>query len=226
MLVSQALGEVTTAFLLTFAALFPIVNPLESAPFFLDLTRMYDDAQRRLIAWQVTINSVALLLGSLILGPWILRVFGIELPVVRIAGGIVVVSVAWKLFHQETQTSGEQAVEAVSESARPASAFYPLTMPLTVGPGSISIATTLGTRKAGDDMALLPWLGHITGTCLGILAVGVSIFVCYAFSGGIMRRLGQTGSEIVVRLSAFILMCVGVQIIWSGYSALVLTAAK
>jgi multiple antibiotic resistance protein len=224
--IAQVAGDITTAFLLTFAALFPIVNPLESAPFFLDLTRMYGEAQRRLIAWQVTINSVALLLGSFFLGPWILKIFGIDLPVVRIAGGIVVVSVGWKLFHREAQPAVEQAVVEASESTRPTTAFYPLTMPLTVGPGSISIATTLGTHKAGSSMAIQPWLGQVAGTVLGILALGVTVFVCYAFSARIIRRLGPTGSEILVRLSAFILMCVGVQIIWSGYSALVLVAPK
>lgn len=223
--VGQTVSDVTAAFLLTFAALFPIVNPLESAPFFLDLTRMYGDAQRRLIAWQVTLNSVALLLGSFLLGPWVLKIFGIDLPEVRIAGGVVVVSVAWKLFHKETQTSGLQAAMAASESTEPVNVFYPLTMPLTVGPGSISIATTLGTHKAGDSIGIQPWLGHVAGTVLGILALGASVFLCYAFSSRIMRRLGRTGSEILVRLSAFILMCVGVQIIWSGYKALALSLA-
>ena len=223
---SQVLSDISAAFLLTFAALFPIVNPLESAPFFLDLTRRYSDTQRRSIAWQVTVNSVALLLGSLLLGPWILKIFGIDLPVVRIAGGIIVVSVAWKLFNKEAQTSGEQAVAAASESPGPANAFYPLTMPLTVGPGSMSIATTLGSRKVGETLTLLPWLIHIAGTIAGILAVGASVFICYAYSSRIVRRLGPTGLDILVRLSAFLLMCVGVQIIWGGYSALIAASGK
>lgn len=213
--------DLSAAFLLTFAAIFPIVNPLESAPFFLELTGRCSDSQRRRLAWQVTINSFGLLLGSLLLGPLILQVFGIDLPIVRIAGGIILVSVAWKLFHNESQPEEEQAVEEVATSRHgKMSSFYPLTMPLTVGPGSMSIATTIGSRKA-NGLDISQWLIHITGAGIGILAVAATVLVCYAFSARIIRRLGQTGTDILVRLSAFLLMCVGVQIAWGGYTALI-----
>ncbi|HVH84362.1 MAG TPA: MarC family protein, partial [Steroidobacteraceae bacterium] len=92
---------VVSAFLLTFAGLFPIVNPLESAPFFLGLTAGLSREERQQLARKAATNGFALLLGSMALGPWLLEVLGIELPVVRIAGGLVVTALGWKLLSAE-----------------------------------------------------------------------------------------------------------------------------
>jgi multiple antibiotic resistance protein len=223
----QIVGDVTAAFLLTFAGLFPIVNPLESAPLFLDLTRHCDTGERNRLVREVTFNSFFLLLGSMLLGPWMLGFFGIDLPVVRIAGGLVVVSVGWKLFSRgDTQWSGHApAVPIASAEIRsaPVRSFYPLTMPLTVGPGSMSIAIAIGSRKPTESNDLLQWLWHISGAVLGLAAIGASIYVCYRYAGHLVRALGETGADVLVRLSAFLLMCIGVQIIWGGYSTLVAT---
>jgi len=94
-------NAIVSAFLLTFAGLFPIVNPLEAAPFFLGLTAGLPASDRHGLARKVAVNGFALLLGSMALGPWMLEVFGIQLPVVRIAGGLVVAALGWKLLNQE-----------------------------------------------------------------------------------------------------------------------------
>ena len=134
------------AFLVTFAALFPIVNPLEGAPLFYVLTRDLPPARQHALARQVALNGLALLLGSMVLGPWLLVFFGIELPVVRIAGGLVVTSLGWKLLSQE-QWSDHPAQKVPEDAMQRAGAFYPLTMPLTVGPGSMSVAVSIGSRS-------------------------------------------------------------------------------
>jgi multiple antibiotic resistance protein len=210
-------SAVTSAFLLTFAALFPIVNPLEGAPFFLGQTAGLSSAERRVLAGKVAVNGFALLLGSMVLGPWMLEVFGIELPVVRIAGGLVVTALGWKLLSQEQWSDHSAGVQA--GAARKVGSFYPLTMPLTVGPGSMSVAITIGSRKPA--FTGLPQLAeHATGALLGVLAIGISIYLAYRFAENIARLLGETGLEVLVRLSAFILMCIGIEIIWNGYSML------
>ena len=140
--------ELISAFLLTFAALFPIVNPIESAPFFLALTSNITQAERSALARVIAINGFALLLGSMVLGPWLLEFFGIELPVVRIAGGLVVTALGWKLLTQE-QWSDHADAEVQPAGGRKIGSFYPLTMPLTVGPGSISVAITHRQQEAG-----------------------------------------------------------------------------
>jgi multiple antibiotic resistance protein len=215
---AREVNAVVGAFLLTFAGLFPIVNPLEGAPFFLGLTAGLPSAERRVLARKAAVNGFALLLGSMVLGPWMLEVFGIELPVVRIAGGLVVAALGWKLLTQEQWSDHAAGLQA--EAARKVGSFYPLTMPLTVGPGSMSVAITIGSRKP-PGLSRLPQLAeHAGGALLGLIAIAISIYLAYRFAENIARLLGETGLEVLVRLSAFILMCIGIEIVWSGYSTL------
>jgi len=210
---------VFSAFLLTFAGLFPIVNPIEAAPFFLALTPNLSNDERRGLARRIAINGFALLLGSMVIGPWLLVFFGIDLPVVRIAGGLVVTALGWKLLTEEEWSDhGEASVQP--GVPRKLGSFYPLTMPLTVGPGSISVAITIGSRKPETEFAFPAVALHAVGALLGVTAIALSIYIAYRFAGNLARVLGTTGLEVMVRLSAFILMCIGIQIIWNGWSAL------
>lgn len=212
------MNGVVSAFLLTFAGLFPIVNPIEAAPFFLGLTANLPESERRVLARKVGLNGFVLLLGSMALGPWLLQFFGIQLPVVRIAGGLVVVALGWKLLNQEDAADHGAGVAAGPQ--RKVGSFYPLTMPLTVGPGSMSVAITIGSRKSAE---VVPWAvlaEHAGGALLGVIAIAITIYLAYRFAPTIGRLLGATGLEVLVRLSAFILMCIGIEILWAGYTAL------
>jgi multiple antibiotic resistance protein len=213
-------SAVFSAFLLTFAGLFPIVNPIEAAPFFLALTPNLSNNERCSLARRVAINGFALLLGSMVLGPWLLEFFGIELPVVRIAGGLVVTALGWKLL-TEDQWSDHGSADVQPNGGRKIGAFYPLTMPLTVGPGSISVAITIGSKKPQAGFQFAEVALHAIGAFAGVVAIAASIYIAYRFAGNLARLLGVTGLEVMVRLSAFILMCIGIEIIWNGYSALI-----
>jgi multiple antibiotic resistance protein len=210
------MNNFTTVFLLVYAALFPIINPIGSAPLFLGLTEFTTTAQRNGLAARVAINSLFLLLGSMFIGSHVLEFFGISLPVVRIGGGLVVTAFGWKLLNSETPDGSRAdaaAVQTVPES------FYPLTMPLTVGPGSISVAIGLGSqRPKGETWAELLQVG---GAALaGVLAIVITVYLCYRFAQRLVGILGPSGTHVVVRLSAFILVCIGIQILWSGWSEL------
>jgi multiple antibiotic resistance protein len=207
------------AFLVTFAALFPIVNPLEGAPLFYVLTRELPTARQQVLARQVAVNGLMLLLGSMVLGPWLLVFFGIELPVVRIAGGLVVTSLGWKLLSEE-QWSDHPSRQVPQEAMARAGGFYPLTMPLTVGPGSMSVAVSIGSRKPVSAFSLADFALYGIGAVSGLIAIAASIYVAYRFAGNLTRVLGASGVEALVRLSAFILMCIGIEFLWSGYLAL------
>lgn len=213
------ISSIVSAFLLTFAGLFPIVNPFEAAPFFLVLTDGLPSAERRALARRVAVNGFALLLGSMLLGPWLLEFFGIQPPVVRIAGGLVVTALGWKLLTQEQWSDHTQA-----KVARPAGqsvgSFYPLTLPLTVGPGSISVAVAIGSRKTPGGLQASQTALHAIGALIGLLSIGASIYIAYRFAERMARLLGATGLDVMVRLSAFIMMCIGIEFIWTGYSAL------
>jgi multiple antibiotic resistance protein len=210
-------NAVVSAFLLTFAGLFPIVNPIEAAPFFLALTTGMSTVERTNLARRVAINGFALLLGSMVLGPWLLAFFGIELPVVRIAGGLVVTALGWKLLSQESWSDHG----SMQTGENKVGSFYPLTMPLTVGPGSMSVAITIGSRKPATEVIWREWTLHAIGALVGVVAIAITIYIAYRFAENLARALGATGLEVLVRLSAFILMCIGIEIVWNGYSALI-----
>jgi multiple antibiotic resistance protein len=210
------------ALLLCYAALFPIVNPIGSAPLFLGLTQFATEPQRNALAGRVAINSFFLLLGSLFVGSHVLEFFGISLPVVRVAGGLVVTVFGWKLLNSDERPDGGHG-GADTPAVIPDS-FYPLTMPLTVGPGSISVAITLGSQR--PKVAGLGQLALLGGAAIaGILAIVATVYLCYRFAEGTVSVLGKTGTNVVVRLSAFIMLCIGIQILWSGWSALATTPA-
>src|SRR5215469_2995275 len=135
-------NTIVSAFLLFYAGLFPIVNPIGGAPIFLGLTRHCTDEQRNALALRVTINCFFLLLGSMLIGSYVLDFFGITLPIVRIAGGLVVTVTGWNLLQE-----GDEEDLPSEKPVRPTDAFYPLTMPITVGPGSIAVAITLGSQR-------------------------------------------------------------------------------
>jgi multiple antibiotic resistance protein len=204
------------AFLLTYAALFPIINPIGNVPIFLSLTQFHSDHDRNALARRVAINSFFLLLGSLLLGSHVLEFFGISLPVVRIGGGLVVTAFGWQLLNSGASADGHAA--ALSTPNAPDS-FYPFTMPLTVGPGSISVAIALGSqRPAFADLPHMALLG--SAAIAGLLAISATVYLCYRFADATVARLGSSAINVVVRLSAFILLCIGIQIIWTGWTGL------
>jgi multiple antibiotic resistance protein len=211
--------QVLNSFLLVYAGLFPIVNPIGGAPIFLGLTAHATPKERAQLSRQVAINGFFLLLGSLFVGSHVLDFFGVTLPVVRIAGGLIIATFGWRLLYA-AETSEDQR-GAANRSSGPTDAFYPLTMPLTVGPGSISVAITLGTQRprSKPDLADLALLGG--GAIAGILAIAVTIYVCYRFAPRIVSTMGKTGTNVLIRLSAFIELCIGIEIIWSGVSDLI-----
>jgi multiple antibiotic resistance protein len=203
--------------ILSYAALFPIVNPVGSAPLFLGLTQFCTDKERNALALRVAINSLFLLLGALFMGSHVLEFFGISLPVVRIGGGLVVAVFGWKLLNSDERPDGQRAPQ--KNTSPVPDAFYPLTMPLTVGPGSISVAITLGSQRP-KDFGWEQLIQFGSAAVIGTVAIVLTVWFCYRFAERTVARLGQTATNVVVRLSAYIMLCIGIQILWGGVSAL------
>ena len=202
---------------LVFAALLPIVNPLGAAPVFLAMTRYANDPTRAALARKVTINSFVLLMASVFIGTYVLEFFGLSIPVVQISGGIVVCAVAWDLL-RGADVSAKFGNEGLPDpDAVATEAFYPLTLPLTVGPGSISVAITIG---ANHPQTVRSFLTAAMSSLLGVVLICVSVYLCYRYAERLSKLLGSAGTSVVVRLSAFILLCIGVQIMWNGIDAL------
>lgn len=211
------MGDAIKAFLLTLSALFPIVDPLAGSPIFLAMTAEYSRETRRELARRVAMNSLFLMIGSYLIGSHVLNFFGVSLPVVQVGGGLIVISIGWGMLMQsddvgEPSRRNVQSTEDIFHRA-----FYPLTLPLTVGPGSISVAVTLGANST-HFRGFSVW--NILAALVAMVLIAVSIFLCYGYADRLARILGRTGMTVIVRLSSFLLMCIGVQILWNGISTM------
>ena len=203
---------------LVLTALFPIVNPLGGAPLFLSLTHYYTAQERRILSRRIALNSVVLIICSYFIGTHILAFFGISLPVVQVGGGLVLVSAGWAMLKQkDDDTTKSEVHRSVDAHDLFAKAFYPLTLPLTVGPGSISVAITLGANEPHTDHRII---FSMVGAVIGSVLIAASVYLCYAFADRLAQALGATAMSVIMRLSSFLLVCIGVQIIWNGLSTL------
>ena len=201
--------------LLEVAALFPIVNPVGTAPIFLSLTRGASAETRATLARRIAVNGFVLLVVSMLIGSYILAFFGISLPVVQVAGGLVLTATGWSLLSRPPgAASAERAVESTHRDWLQQS-FYPLTLPLTVGPGSLSVAVTLGANASGADAVPV-----LVASLLAAAFIAGTIYLSYGWSERLERVLGESAINVFLRLSAFLLLCIGVQIVANGVKAL------
>lgn len=215
--------QVAKSILLVVSALFPIVDPIGGSPVFLSLTLGYDAKARRLLSRRIAMNSFVLLVASFAVGSHVLSFFGISLPVVQVGGGMIVVATGWAMLRQSTENDRKTVERTVSCADVFRDAFYPLTLPLTVGPGSISVAITLGANAPHNLGAnLLSILAAVIGSAF----VAVTIYLCYAFADRLALVLGPTGTQVILKLTSFLLVCIGVQIVWNGLSQLLRSLAQ
>jgi multiple antibiotic resistance protein len=206
---------IAKATFLILATLFPIVNPLGSAAIFLNLVGVLDPNINRQLSRKIAIYSFFLLLICLLCGVKILSFFGISIYAVQIGGGLIVAATGWTLLNRPS--GGQTPTGKVGPQEVLGNAFYPYTLPITVGPGSISVAITLGAHlpaSLGAHSILSP-LVLIPATA-GIILTCVIIYVCFLYARVAETVLGATGTEVFMRISSFILLCIGVQIICSG----------
>jgi multiple antibiotic resistance protein len=208
--------------LLVVGALFPIVNPIGNTPIFLSLTDGLPERGRIALARMIALNGLVLILTSIFIGTYILAFFGISLPVVQVGGGLIVISTGWSLLRQPNDPGKEgQGRRECDESNYARQAFYPLTLPLTVGPGSISVAIAVGANQGPAWRWSL-----IAGVVIGAVLIAASIYLSYRFADRLGRALGDSGMNVIIRLSSFILVCIGVQILWNGLSVLLKGIAR
>ncbi|MBV1834745.1 MarC family protein [Komagataeibacter pomaceti] len=221
------LTSASGAFLMAFPALFSIVNPLGAALIFAQVTDGRSRAECLALARKVAFYSAMLMIASIWMGGTILSFFGITIDALRIAGGLVVAVRAWSLLQApETEEARKQA--QASQGGLSATrtngmelAFFPLTMPFTVGPGTIAVAIALSSEGSTGGSTVM-FYGILS---LAALAVACIIWVAYAYADQLMALLGTTGTRIVSRLVALILLSIGVQILITGVQGVVMFMA-
>jgi multiple antibiotic resistance protein len=204
---------------LAFGALLPVVNPLGSSLLFLSVVGTVPQDEFRLLAKKVAFSTLLFLLIIELAGATLLAFFGISLPVVQLAGGLVLAAMGWQLLQQkETDTSS--AVEASDISGHIGDKiFYPLTFPITAGPGCIVVTGTLSAH-ASRHTTEQNILAHL-GIAVAIVAMAVLVLVTYAYAPAITRKINPQTVQGILRVIAFILLCIGVQIGWNGLEAMI-----
>jgi multiple antibiotic resistance protein len=217
-LVWSDLLQLLHAVLLIVGALLPVVNPPGNVPIFLNLTHGCDEATRRDLARHIAIYSFALLLGSMVLGTLVLRLFALSVGALQVAGGAVVCALGWNLLHYDEPAAAKAPPDP--DQARQVAlgrAFYPLTLPVSIDAGVIAVAITLGAHHgqtlAGEAI-------QIAAALLGSAAIAASLLLAYRYAGRVSGWIGNKGMEVMLRLSALLVLSIGVQIIWNGAKAL------
>jgi multiple antibiotic resistance protein len=211
------LTQLGGAILLIIAAVLPVVNPLGDAPIFLRMTPGCDESTRALLAKRIAFYSFFVLLGSLLLGSFVLRMFGLSIPVVQVAGGAVVCALSWKLLADNSKPTDVTLDPIHANLLAIGRAISPLTLPMTIDAGVISVAITVGANHAHSiKSAVIQLVAAIVGA--GIIAI--SVLLTYRYAHRVSKLIGNTGMNVVVRLSAFIMLCIGVGISWNGVKSL------
>ena len=211
----------TASFLLAFPAFFSIVNPPGGAIIFNEVAAGFSAADRARLSARVALYSLLVMLGSLWGGVYVLSFFGISLGALRIAGGLVVALRAWDLLNTPERQQARKTEQAGARLGRVEDvAFFPLTMPFTTGPGTIAVAITLGADRPASvpDIA-----GFFLGVSAAAAAIALCVWLCYRSAARIGALVGETGTRTISRLSAFLLLCIGVQIVILGVSDVMAT---
>jgi len=211
------------AFLLAFPSLFSIINPIGGALIYNSVTGPFTHAEKVTVAGRVGVYSLLVMLGALWGGAYMLNFFGVSLGALRIAGGMVLVLSAWHLLmspdrHEDRSRREREAAPEDTEGDPLELAFFPLTMPFTVGPGTITVAVTLGAERPASGIGLL---GFFLGVSAAAAANALIVWIAYRFAERVTGWMSASTRTIVSRLTAFLLLCIGVQILVAGVGSVV-----
>jgi multiple antibiotic resistance protein len=231
------------AFLIAFSVLLPLINPLGSALVFLGLVGDAPPKVLHSLARRIAVNNIVFLAVFELAGATILNFFGISLPIVQLSGGMVVAAMGWGVLNERNTGAGSRnKEEETGQSHEPGeiqvpgtshipdtshleeSAFYPFTFPITSGPGTLVALLTV-TAHISDKNLAHDILAHL-GVFLAIVALSILCYFCYAYAPKITKRISPSTAHGILRVIAFILLCIGIQIAWNGLSALLATIIK
>jgi multiple antibiotic resistance protein len=204
--------------------LLPIINPLSGAPVFLATAGQQPHDIRRM-ARQVALNGWIVLVVSMLVGTYVLDLFGISLPIVRLGGGLLVATTGWRMLHsQDDDDGGVRSAVARGHSEGKLTreeivrrSFFPITFPLTTGPGTIATAIALGAKLPSTPLA------YVAGAVVAIMGAAMTalvIYLVYRHAATLLNRMGEVGTLVMMRLGAFVLLCIGIEIMWTGWSEL------
>lgn len=189
----------------TFLALFPIVDPFGGVPIFFSMTSSWSGRDRRQTAFKTGLWVFVILVTFLFFGRFVLFFFGISLPVLKIAGGLIVANTAWGMVTSHARITPEESNEAADKEDI---SLTPLAMPLMSGPGAIGVVMALAAHV--DN-----WSAYI-GMVIGIAAVALSVSLFFCMGGPLVRRLGPSAVGAINKIFGFLVLAIAVQLVWNG----------
>lgn len=203
--VQHFLHDLPSAAIATFLALFPIVNPFGGVPLFFALTADFSSRERNVTALKTACFVVGILVIFLFFGRFVLSFFGISLPVLNIAGGLIVANTAWGMVTGNERITPAESTEA---STKDDISLTPMAMPMLSGPGSIGVV--MGLAAHADTMTA--YLGMV----VGIVALGLSVYLFLRLGGPMVKRLGPGAAGAINRIFGFLILAIAVQLVWDG----------
>jgi MarC family membrane protein len=201
----QFLRTIPASAAATFLALFPIVDPFGGIPIFFTMTSSWTVRDRNYTAVKTGIWVFIILVTFLFFGRFVLYFFGISLPVLKIAGGLIVANAAWGMVTSTARITPAESHEAESKEDI---SLTPLAMPLMSGPGAIGVVMALAAHV--DDAA-----GYI-GMIIGVAAVALSVTLFFLLGGPLVRRLGPSAVGAINKIFGFLILAIAVQLVWNG----------
>lgn len=225
--VGDAVSVLWRHFALGFSALLPLVNPLGTALVFLGLVGIQPAAVYKSLARQIAVNMVIFFAVIELIGSYVLSFFGISLPIVQLAGGVVVAAIGWGVLNQPDADQAKQAAGAQMAAAQDSAVrerwasktFYPLMFPITAGPGCLVVMLTLSAHTMEGNSLAETVLAR-AGLFVAVILLSVLVYVCYAYAPQIAGKISPSTTHGILRVIAFILLCIGVQIAWNGLESL------
>jgi multiple antibiotic resistance protein len=213
-------------FALTFSALLPLINPLGSALIFLGLVGSAPISVYQSLARRIAINTILFLVIIDLIGATILRFFGISLPIVQVSGGFVIAAIGWSLLNNDSNSPSTEKTQAAAQMQADGDlagtlqqkTFYPFTFPITAGPGCLVVVLTLGARMPQRPISQ-SLLAH-AGFLIAVIVLSATVYYSYAYAPRLARRISPSTAHGILRVIAFILLCIGVQIAWNGLQPL------
>ena len=207
---------------LALTALLPLVNPVGTALIFVGLVGHAPQDVYRVLARKIAINTTLFLITIELIGTALLKFFGISLSVMQVSGGLVIAAMGWRMLNQAAPDSKEKSVETDGSAALKSlekKAFYPFTFPLTAGPGCIVVMVTLSAHQSLKG--ILPDIEAHAGIVLAVALLSIAVYLCYGHAPAITARVPAQTAHGILRVMAFVLLCIGVQITWNGVEAMI-----
>jgi multiple antibiotic resistance protein len=215
--------QFATFFGLAFSALLPLINPLGDALVFLGLVGAAPPDVYRTLARKIAINTILFMVVIQLIGTAVLRFFGVSLPVMQVSGGLVLATMGWGLLNEDAPQAKAQPTTTRSSDIGflEQKAFYPFTFPLTAGPGCIVVMVTLSAHASVGNV-LSAAEAH-AGIVAAVVLLSAAVYICYGRAPAITARVRPETAHGILRVIAFVLLCIGVQITWNGLDTLLKT---